>query len=160
MADRIAVMFDGRILQVAPPEELYESPTCRRVADFIGTMNLLAGRVLSAETGGLRLEAEGLGEIRLPHDGAGADGEVGLAVRPEKVQLSREAPGDGLIAARGRIAQIAYFGDASRIYVDTEQGVRIACHRPNRRRAEAAPLTVGEPCWVAWRPDDCILLTE
>ena len=160
MADRIAVMFDGRILQVAPPQELSESPTSRRVADFIGTMNLLLGRVVSAENGRLRLEAEGLGEIRLPRQGAGGDGEVGLAVRPEKVQLSREAPGDGLIAARGRIAQIAYFGDTSQVYVETDRGLRIACNRPNQSRADPAPLTVGEPCWVAWRPDDCILLTE
>jgi len=160
MADRIAVMFDGRILQVARPEELYESPTSRRVADFIGTMNLLLGRVVSAENGHLRLEAEGLGEIRLPHHGAGADSEVGLAVRPEKVQLLREAPVDGLIAAHGRIAQIAYFGDASQVYVETDRGLRIACNRPNQSRSEPAPLTVGEPCWVAWRPDDCILLTE
>jgi spermidine/putrescine ABC transporter ATP-binding subunit len=159
MADRIAVMFDGRIAQVAPPEVLYERPSCRRVADFIGTMNLLHGRVLATADGRLRIEAEGLGEIRLPA-GAEASGEVQVAIRPEKVRLSHEAPMDGLIAARGTIAQIAYFGDVSHVYVRTEGDLRITCNRPNRSRMEEAPPAVGEPCWVSWRPADCILLME
>ena len=66
MADRIAVMDQGRILQVAPPDELYESPNCRMVADFIGTMNLFPARVLGAANPGIRLEAAGIGEFELP----------------------------------------------------------------------------------------------
>jgi spermidine/putrescine ABC transporter ATP-binding subunit len=159
MADRVAVMFDGRILQVAPPEELYEYPGCRRVADFIGTMNLLRGHVLAPADGRMRIEAEGLGEIALPGDGR-ASGEVQLAIRPEKVRLSRQPPGDGLIAAHGTIDQIAYFGDSSHVYVRTDGGLRITCNRANQSRVEETPLTVGEPCWVSWRPADCILLTE
>jgi spermidine/putrescine ABC transporter ATP-binding subunit len=159
MADRIAVMFDGRILEVAAPKELYEQPGCRRVADFIGTMNLLHGRALASADGWLRIEAEGLGEMNLPAS-AGGSGEVQVAVRPEKVRLSREPPGQGLIMARGTIDRIAYFGDVSHVDVRTEGGLRITCNRPNRSRVEEAPLTVGEPCWVSWSPSDCILLTE
>ena len=159
MADRVAVMFDGRILQVAPPKELYEHPGCRRVADFIGTMNLLRGRVLAPADGHMRIEAEGLGEIALPGHG-GASGEVQLAIRPENVRLSSQPPGDGLIAAHGTIDQIAYFGDSSHVYVRTGGGLRITCNRANRTRVEEAPLAVGEPCWVSWSPADCILLTE
>ena len=61
MADRIAVMDQGRILQVAPPDELYEQPNCQMVADFIGTTNLFPGRVLGRGAGGIRLAAAGLG---------------------------------------------------------------------------------------------------
>src|SRR5918996_2340596 len=66
MADRIAVIDQGRILQTAPPEELYEAPNCRMVADFIGTMNLLPARVLGTANPGIRLEAAGLGAFELP----------------------------------------------------------------------------------------------
>ena len=159
MADRIAVMDQGRILQIAPPDELYEQPNCRMVADFIGTTNLFPGRVLGRGAAGIRLAAEGLGELELPVDGA-ASGEVGIAVRPEKVQISHRQPGGELIALAGRVAQVAYFGDYSHVYVDTENGPRITCYRTNHSRREPDPLAVGDPCWVSWHPADCILLTE
>ena len=89
MADCIAVMDQGRILQTAPPDELYEAPNCRMVADFIGTMNLFPARVLGAANPGIRLEAPGIGAFELPA-AAPPGAEVGVAVRPEKVQLSRE----------------------------------------------------------------------
>ena len=159
MADRIAVMDRGKILQVAPPDELYEQPNCRMVADFIGTTNLFPGRVLERAAGGIRLAAPGLGELRLAEDGAPGS-EVGVAVRPEKVQISHARPEGELIALPGRIAQLAYFGDYSHVYVETDVGVRITCYRTNRSRREATPLAVGDPCWVSWHPADCILLTK
>ena len=159
MADRIAVMDRGRILQVAPPDELYEQPNCRMVADFIGTTNLFPGRVLERAAGGIRLAVPGLGELRLAEDGPPGS-EVGIAVRPEKVQISHERPEGELIALPGRIAQLAYFGDYSHVYVETEDGVRITCYRTNRSRRESGGLAVGDACWVSWHPADCILLTE
>jgi spermidine/putrescine ABC transporter ATP-binding subunit len=161
MADRIAVMDQGRLLQVAPPQELYESPNCRMVADFIGKMNLFPGRLIDAGADGLRVESE-LGELRFERAALGASaaavGEVGVAVRPEKIQLSHAPPPGGLIALHGRVAQLAYFGDASLIYVETAAGRRITCSRPNRRRDGGADLAVGETCWLAWEPADCLLL--
>ena len=159
MANRIAVMDKGRILQMAPPAELYEQPNCRFVADFIGTTNLFPGRVLERADGGIRLEAQGIGELRLPEDGEPGS-EVGIAVRPEKVRISHERPGDGLIAVPGKIAQLAYFGDYSHVFVETGPAVRITCYRTNDSRHQAGALAVGDPCWVSWHPADCILLTE
>ena len=136
MADRIAVMDKGRILQVAPPDELYEQPNCRMVADFIGTTNLFRGRVLGHGAGGLRLAADGLGELELAVDGAVA-GEVGIAVRPEKVEISHQRPDGGLIALPGKIAQLAYFGDYSHVYVETGGGPpdHLLPHQPQPPRA-------------------------
>jgi spermidine/putrescine ABC transporter ATP-binding subunit len=158
MADRIAVMDHGRLLQVAPPAELYESPNCRMVADFIGKMNLFPGRVLDADRDGVRLDATGIGEIRLSWQGA-VEREVEVAVRPEKISLTLQPPGDGLIGAAGTIAQIAYFGDYSHILVHTGDGIDVTCYRSHERRRHAEPLHVGAPCWVAWEPADCLLLT-
>jgi ABC-type Fe3+/spermidine/putrescine transport system ATPase subunit len=159
MADRIAVMDRGRILQVAPPDQLYESPACRMVADFIGTMNLIPARVLGAANSGIRLAAPGIGEFELP-GAAAAGAEVGVAVRPEKVQLSREPPSSGRIAARGTVAQVTYFGDYSHVTVAIGDEVRITCYHTHRRRHDRGALAEGEPCWVSWHPTDCILLTE
>jgi ABC-type Fe3+/spermidine/putrescine transport system ATPase subunit len=159
MADRIAVMDKGRILQVAPPDELYEQPNCRMVADFIGTTNLFPARVLGRADGGIRIAAPGLGELQLAQDGPSV-GEVGIAVRPEKVQISRERPAGELIALPGRVAQLAYFGDYSHVYVETGESVRITCYRANRSRRAADRLAVGDACWVSWHPADCIVLTE
>jgi spermidine/putrescine ABC transporter ATP-binding subunit len=159
MADRIAVMDRGRILQIAPPDELYESPNCRMVADFIGTTNLFPGRVLGRGDRGIRLEADGLGELHLPQD-FDPGGEVGIAVRPEKVRISHERPADGLIAVPGRIAQLAYFGDYSHVFVEAGSSLRITCYRTNHSRQQADALAVGDACWVSWHPADCILLTE
>ncbi len=159
MADRIAVMDEGKILQVATPEELYERPSCCTVADFIGTMNLFQGRVVGRDGALARIEAQGLGEIELAHEVA-PGAEVGVAVRPEKVELAREPPAPGRIGVPGRIAQISYFGDVSRVYLETESGLQITCARPNRNRGEARAFVTGEHCWAAFAPADCIVLTE
>jgi len=60
----------------------------------------------------------------------------------------------------GRIAQLAYFGDYSHVFVDAGADVRITCYRTNDRRRQATALAVGDACWVSWDPADCILLTE
>ncbi len=81
-------------------------------------------------------------------------------MRPEKVAIGHERPAGALIALAGRIAQVAYFGDYSHVYVEAADGLRITCYRTNSRREARAPLAVGDACWVSWHPADCILLTE
>jgi ABC-type Fe3+/spermidine/putrescine transport system ATPase subunit len=157
MADRIAVMDRGRVLQVAPPQELYERPNCRMVAGFIGTMNLLPGRVVGRGEGRVRIEAQGVGRVELPSTGE-SGGAIDLAVRPENVRLLREPPACGLIAVPGKIAQIAYFGDSSRVFVEAEGGLRLTCQQSGPARRDGPPLAVGEPCFAAFAPADCILL--
>ena len=159
MADRIAVMDRGRVLQTAPPDEPYEQPNCRMVAEFIGTMNLLLARVLGPGNPGVRVEVAPLGTFDVP--GAAPTGsEIGLAVRPEKVRLGRAPFGDHLIAASGAVAQVAYFGDYSYVSVEAAPDLRITCYQTHRSRRDPDAIAEGEPCWVAWDPADCILLTD
>ena len=102
MADRIAVMENGVVRQVAPPGELYESPNCRFVADFIGRMNLFSGIVEGHEDGGvLNVKTELLGKLTIPHFEK-LSGELHLAVRPEKLEnLKRDSSVFSLFFSRG-----------------------------------------------------------
>jgi spermidine/putrescine ABC transporter ATP-binding subunit len=159
MANRIAVMDSGRVRQIAPPAELYEYPNCRFVADFIGKMNLFEGRVAGAAGSGIQIDVQGLNRIAVPFAGQAA-GEVGIAIRPEKVAVSRDEPGGSRIRIRGRVREVAYYGDESHIYVDNPTGVVINANLPNDRRSTTPAVAIGDELWLSWTPEDTLVLTE
>jgi ABC-type Fe3+/spermidine/putrescine transport system ATPase subunit len=157
MADRIAVMDRGKLLQVAPPAELYDQPNCRMVADFIGKTNFFQGQAKAADQGQLVVDVQDLGELRLPDDGQGA-GEIEIAIRPEKIDLSPDQPQTAGIALAGKVDQQAFFGEASHIYVRLPSDRRIVCHRPHGRGEQQTALSPGAPCWLTLDPKDLRLL--
>ena len=160
MADRIAVMEKGRILQIAPPRELYEQPNCRFVAGFIGVMNLFEAQVRGAEDGMARLEVKGIGSLQVPIESSPPRGPATLAVRPEKLRLLTEQPANAAARLAGQVEQLAYFGDTSQVYVRLGDGERISVTRHNATRSTAAGLSAGQPVWLAFDPADAILLTD
>ena len=121
LSDRVAVMKDGRVQQVGAPKELYERPRTRFVADFVGTNNLVPGRVRERAKAGLVVDTA-LGALR-----AVADGPVGercvLAIRPENMAITAGATGagDGNVVC-GRVSFIAYLGSALRYDVEAASG--------------------------------------
>ena len=131
LSDRVAVMRDGRVLQLGPPRELYERPRTRFVADFVGTNNLVAGRV--AEVGGDSLVVEtDLGRLRARPPRGGSPLGVGqpcvLAIRPENVAVSAPdaAPtASGGNRCAGRIALASYLGNTLRYDVETASGLTL-----------------------------------
>jgi len=155
MADRIAVIEQGRLLQVASPLELYEYPTSRFVADFIGKMNLFEGADAVCADGLLSVVVNGLGRVQIPCDEA-VHGDVGLAVRPEKMLLFRERPEDCL-AFRASVDKISYLGSETRVFLSSEKGINFEVSVRNASRE-----TAGEPAsgimWVAWHPADTLVL--
>ena len=167
MANRIAVMEAGRVRQVASPAQLYEFPNCRFVADFIGKMNLFTGRIAERRGGETAVEVEGLGRLVLPGEDAGpADAagepgqEVGIAVRPEKVRIHRDAtPGDR-VSLRGRVSEVAYFGGASHVYLRLESGQVISAHLQNEARTATPSVSVEEDLWCSWDPRDTLVLND
>ncbi len=168
MADRIAVMDRGQVRQVAPPQELYEFPNSRFVADFIGKMNLFAGKVVAERQESLEVEVAGLGRLEVPLAGHNSltrpnsltkGEEIGVAVRPEKVRLSHQPPAGGL-KSRGRVAQVAYYGDMSHVFLALDSGPTISANVQNEVRAERPRLSVGEELWCFWEPRDTLLLSE
>lgn len=155
MATAIAVMDHGRVLQVAPPHELYERPRTQFVADFIGATNLLP--VLDAEPmpGGFAVEVAGFGRFTIADTAAPP---VMLALRPEKLGHDGGAgtPPQGAVVAVGRVAHTAYFGDYSRLFVEVA-GTRLLCYYYHRR-ADMAPPRPGQILRVWFDPADAVPL--
>jgi len=164
MSDRIAVMEKGKVLQVAAPKTLYEAPSSRAVASFIGTMNLFEGRVAAVSGGSVAVETFALGRLEAPRpDGAspGAGSAVLVAIRPESLLLSRALQGGP--SRPCRLISTAYFGDRSQLQVGIEGvaapvAVAVAVAAPNAGAADGRPFAAGEILNLSWRPDGIVLL--
>jgi len=162
VADRIAVMDRGRLMQVAPPAEIYERPNSRWVADFVGDINLFEGRV---GDDGLSVEATALGRV---HVAAKIDAEPGatvwIAVRPEKIRMAQAEPSGSQQTGRqnglaATIVEIGYLGDLSIYKLQTDAGVPVRGAIANTGRPELA-LGWNDKVWLSFPPDAAIVLTR
>jgi spermidine/putrescine transport system ATP-binding protein len=113
MADTIAVMNQGHIEQLGPPEELYERPATPFVAGFLGASNLLAGTVEGADA--VRLQDGTIVRAQVN----GKSGPVAAGVRPEKINIGR---GGGVNELAGTVVETAYIGVATQLVVNTTAG--------------------------------------
>ena len=123
MSDRIAVMAEGRVLQVDTPRGLYEVPASRRVAEFIGTMNIFEARVSGHERTQVALDAGPLGRVLIePANAARPEigASVSLGVRPEKLSITDAPRGAGFNSVEGRLSASAYFGDRNHFFVELD----------------------------------------
>ena len=144
MSDRIAVMHDGKLLQVGTPEEIYERPTSRFVADFIGQTNLLEGTVEDAATVCL---ANGARVAASSDHGVGA--KVALSLRPERAQLSARGSAPSGPSVDGVVGRMTYLGNA-RVYTGKLDWMEVEVREENRPGAELhAP---GTDVTVSWDP--------
>jgi ABC-type Fe3+/spermidine/putrescine transport system ATPase subunit len=159
MADRIAVMRSGRIVQVGTPRQLYTRPESAFVAKFIGGTNLIAGSL--AETGGLFAVKTDAGILRASHAPKGMNrGDPALcAVRPESVRLrpAGEPRSEGLNRLAGEVEGIMYLGDSEEYSVRLADGilVRALDYNPTMRKAE-----VGGRVALDIDPRDVVVLPE
>ena len=160
LSDRIAVMSKGRVLQIDAPEALYDNPNCREVAEFIGTMNVFAGKVASVAKGQAVIDAGALGSLQTVGSGAkGAD--VFLAVRPEKLKLMTKKPAAAMNVVAGVVSAISYRGDRHHFLVKAEGQERaISVSQQNDSETSSTPVKVGGKVWVAWPYSSCRLLNH
>jgi len=158
MADRVAVMEAGKVRQIASPSDLYEFPASRFVADFIGKMNLFEGQVTSSRDGVLEVAIAGLGDLQVPHEGE-ASGDIGIAIRPEKLRVSREQPGVPSIGFPAVLETVAYHGSESHMFFVTDSGAKLTATVQNETRTRAL-VNEGERLWVSWIPGDTLVLAE
>jgi spermidine/putrescine transport system ATP-binding protein len=137
MSDRIAVMANGEVQQVGRPDEIYEHPVNRFVADFIGETNLLAATLIERVDGGRAVCALGNGEHLVVEDGRAAPGaRVTLSLRPEKVAL--RAADDACVAMHGTIRQLVYLGTDTQYEIDLGAGQRLLVRAQNASGARPA----------------------
>jgi putrescine transport system ATP-binding protein len=159
LADRIAVMDCGRLMQVAAPAEIYERPNSRWVADFIGDINLFEGRL---GDDGASIEGTAAGRLRAAGK---VDAEPGAlvwaAVRPEKIAVAREPPafaGDNNIAAT--VVDIGYLGDMSIYKLRLAGGAQMKAAIANIGRFTGQAAGFDEEVWLTWPPEATIVLTR
>jgi putrescine transport system ATP-binding protein len=158
VADRIAVMRAGEIVQVGRPAEIYEAPADRYVAGFIGDVNLFAGRISAAEGPLIRLVTE---DGAFDAEGAGAVGDqVWLAVRPEKIAVQAQPPADARNRLAGSIVDYGYLGDWTTYVVEIAPGRTVRAARANATRTVERPLGVGDPVWLTFAPSSALVLTR
>ena len=169
MATRIAVMSEGRILQVGAPGEIYETPNCRFVADFIGSVNLFDGSITQDEPDHVVIATPD-GEHYVSHGITGNLGmDVSVAVRPEKIGIQIEPPAleeraspaeHGYNCAQGVIVAMAYFGNETSYHVRLDSGTVVKVSRTNAARHDAARLEREQRVWVWWDGADIVVLTS
>jgi spermidine/putrescine transport system ATP-binding protein len=148
MSDRIAVMLDGHVEQLADPDTIYDHPASAFVAGFIGQQNFFDG---TARQAGTTVEGDGW-TIRSSNRSMDAvDGRPALAaIRPEAVQLQQEQPQDPVNSVRGTLAGISHLGDAIQFVVMTPRQKEILCRMP---RPRAPKLEVAGDVWCVWDAD-------
>ena len=166
MASRIAIMSEGRFLQVGAPGDLYETPATRFVADFIGNVNLMAGTLDTDEADHCVV---GSADCR-HYVGHGITGTQGMAVtvalRPEKIHLSRHQPlgqdgqPDPYNTARGTIKEMSYFGSYTVFHVQLGSGAMLKVSMANTQRHRDDSFTWGDEVWAHWSRSAHVVLTQ
>jgi putrescine transport system ATP-binding protein len=158
MASRLAVMSEGRFLQVGSPADIYESPVTRFVADFIGNVNLMEGKVVVEEADHAEIECADVVH-RVAHGITGYQGEpVVVALRPEKIHLSSEPPADDRNRVRGVVKALSYFGGHTLYHLDLPSGASLKVNVENdTRQREGAPAQ-GDRVWAHWLPTSQVVL--
>jgi spermidine/putrescine transport system ATP-binding protein len=161
MSDRLVVMNAGRIEQLGSPRELYEHPATRFVANFIGTSNILTGRL---ERKGDAWALAGLGpdeRVLVADAGQVSQGEkVELAVRPEKMVLRAEhdPPPPDRCALRAKVTEVVYLGTSTQYRTVTDDGTALAVYRQNASANPGAEMLTGQVGWLEWAPEHSYVL--
>jgi putrescine transport system ATP-binding protein len=165
MANRIGVMDAGRLEQVAAPRDLYEAPATRWVAEFVGDINLFEGEVTSHEHHRLTVASRDGGNIVVAEPRQPVTKSlVSVAIRPEKVKLSRRGPASDAVNSQainrleGVVTDVGYLGGSTVYKVKLDSGAVVRSSMANTARMDRDTYSVGQRV-VAWfTPDDCLVL--
>jgi putrescine transport system ATP-binding protein len=169
MATRIAVMSEGRIMQVGAPSEIYETPATRYVADFIGNVNLMDGSLTTDFPDHVVITCADCTHY-VGHGITGVEGmSVSVAMRPEKLRLTRERPQEsagnnpawaaGHNQVRGTVKDMSYFGSFTVYHLKLASGQVLRVSESNTERHRDNPLTWNDTAWVSWSPSAQVVLT-
>jgi spermidine/putrescine ABC transporter ATP-binding subunit len=154
MSDRIAVMNDGRIEHLGTPREIYEHPSTRFVAGFIGTSNLLTATVSRVEGGQAIIQVSAEERIIVPvaDRDLAAGSRLELTVRPEKIEISTTRPAERGCVLRGTVIEVVYLGTSTNFSVTTTTGADIVVFQQNSAAADDVAAR-GDSVWLSWQPE-------
>jgi putrescine transport system ATP-binding protein len=161
MSTRIAVMDAGQIMQVDTPTAIYEFPTCRLVAEFIGSINLFEGKVVATEADQVLVETRVGRPMRMRAFHPMVLGTpVTVAVRPEKMRLCADFRDDGVNQLKGQVEDIAYLGDVSIYRIRVGDGALVEMTLTNVQPRTEQALTWEQEVAIEWSPTSGVVLTE
>jgi putrescine transport system ATP-binding protein len=160
-ASRIGVMNHGEIVQAGTPSEIYEFPSSKFVADFVGSVNMFEGKLIEDEPEHVRIGSEELGGTIYVSHGISAPPEaiVWAAVRPEKIFMSTAPPAGTDNVARGAVQDIAYLGDLSIYLVKLPTGKVVRVTQPNTSR-HAEAITWDQQVYLSWDATSPVVVTR
>jgi spermidine/putrescine transport system ATP-binding protein len=164
MSDRIAVMSQGKVEQIGYPEDIYERPTTRFVAGFIGTSNIVEAEVTGRAGEFLQL-ASAPGDrllVPAPTDRSVSAGEkIAFTVRPEKLRVATadEQVGDALCTVAGTVVDVVYQGVSTQLVVRTDAGTTLVAFRQNNERVSDAGAP-GSAARLVWNPEFNVVLGD
>jgi spermidine/putrescine transport system ATP-binding protein len=155
MSDRIAVMHEGRVLQIGSPEEIYERPNSRFVANFIGETNFLVGTV--AEINGEEIFVSVDGQLKVKahcYVPVQKGQEVSVVIRPEKFSLEK----NGFV--KGRVEETIYIGTDTRYIIRLTEKTSVTVREQNLDIEQARMYQKGDEVGLKWDPSHALVLTE
>lgn len=162
LSSRIGVMTAGEIVQVGTPHEIYEHPQNRFVADFIGSVNIFEGRVSEDSEDHVVINSKDTGsDIFVPHGISCVLGQkIAVAVRPEKVLISKDELTDTRNTLKGAIDEVAYMGNTSVYHVRLESGKRVRVSQSNLTRSGEDAFTWNDTVHIGWAGQAGIVVTS
>ncbi|GAP34687.1 polyamine ABC transporter ATP-binding protein [Piscinibacter sakaiensis] len=160
MATRIAIMSEGRVLQVGAPADVYETPANRFVADFIGNVNLMDGTLSEDQADHCIISCADCSHY-VGHGITGTQGmAVSVALRPEKIRLTREEPAGPHNRVQGTVKELSYFGASSVYHLQLASGQVLKVSEMNADRHREDMLSWGDTGWASWQPSAQVVLTQ
>ena len=162
VASRVAVMDEGRVIQVATPAEIYEAPNSVYVADFIGDVNIIEASTRAIGQDQYHLNwIDGQPPLTATSAVPFSEGQQAhLAIRPEKIRISTDRPEDAPNALQGKVLDIAYLGNLSTYHVELPGGQVIKAQTANTRRIARRDITWEDPVWISWSATAGVLLAQ
>jgi putrescine transport system ATP-binding protein len=145
---------------VGTPKEVYEHPANRFVADFIGNVNMFDGH-LTLDQNDRCAATTGIGEIHVGHGVSGTlNMPVAIAVRPEKIEISKQRPNVSLNLFTGKVKEIAYFGSHNTYIVKATDGSKVKITEANTSREELSDITWEDDVYFWWDDRASIVLRD
>lgn len=162
MANRLAVMSDGQIVQSGTPYDVYEFPNSRFVANFIGSTNIFSGTIVVDESDHIEIECEELSQrLYLSHGVSEPLGmQVYLSIRPEHVKVSREQPESETNWVRGVVSHVAWMGSYAYYHVRLDSGTLVTAYVPSINLIHDNAPEIDDEVYLSWAHDCAIVLSS